>query len=78
MVVKQNDGDEIKKIVWKKVEEHLRLFETCGGIWFSLFLVSFFRKLVLFLGQTSLRMKSIAKKQLILLFQMTPSRILCD
>ena len=31
-----------------------------------------------FLGQTLLRMKLSAKKELILLFQMTPSRILCD
>ena len=65
-------------MVWKKVEEYLRLFETCGGIWFSLFTSSLLGKLVLFSGQTSLHMKLTAKKELILLFQMTPSRILCD
>ena len=64
--------------IWKKVEEYLRLFETCGGIWFSLFPVSFLGKLMLFSGRMGLRMKLTAKKELILLFQMTPSRILCD
>ena len=49
-------------IVWKKVEEYLRLFETSGGIWFSLFPVCLLRKLVLFSGQTSLHMKLTAKK----------------
>ena len=65
-------------IVWKKVEEYLRLFETYGGNRFSPFLMSRLRKLVSFWAQMVLRMKLIAKKELILLFQMTPSRILCD
>ena len=65
-------------IIWKKVEEYLRLFETYGGIGFSLFLMGSLRKLICFSGRMTLRMKLIAKKELILLFQMTPSRILCD
>ena len=69
---------ETRKIVWKKVEEYLRLFETYGGIGFSLFLMGSLRKLICFSGRMTLRMKLIAKKELILLFQMTPSRILCD
>ena len=63
---------------WKKVEEYLRLFETYGGIGFSLFLMGSLRKLMCFSGRMTLRMKLIAKKELILFFQMTPSRILCD
>ena len=78
MVVKQNDGDEIKKIVWKKVEEHLRLFETYGGNQFSLSLMGSLRKLIIFWARMVLHMKLIAKKELILLFQMTPSKILCN
>ena len=65
-------------VIRKKVKEYLRLFETCGGIWFSLFPVRLLRKLMLLLGRMRLRMKLTAKKELILLFQMTLSRILCD
>ena len=65
-------------LIWKKVEEYLRLFETCGEIQISLFPLSLLRKLVLFSGRMGLRMKLTAKKELNLLFQMTPSRILCD
>ena len=32
-------------IIWKKVEEYLRLFETYGGNRFSFFLISGLRKL---------------------------------
>ena len=39
--------EEFQKI-WKKVEEYLRLLETYGGIWFSLFLMGSLRKLILF------------------------------
>ena len=46
--------------------------------WISLFLMRRLRKLMLFSGRTSLRMKLTAKKELIFLFQMAPSRILCD
>ena len=66
------------KIIWKKVEEYLRLFETYGRNRCSLFLRSGLRKLSNFEGQMGLRMKLIAKKELIPLFQMTPSRILCN
>ena len=66
------------RLIWKRVEEYLRLFETYGGILFSLFLMSGLRKLPFFGGRTSLRMKSIAQKELIFLFQMVPSRILWD
>ena len=62
--------------VWKKVKEYLRLFETYGGNRFSLFLIRRLGKLVSFGGRMSLRMKLIAKKELIFLFQMAPSRIL--
>ena len=55
-----------------------RLFEFREEKWFSIFLVSGLRKLINFGGQMTLRMKLIAKKELNLLFQMTPSRILCD
>ena len=65
-------------MIWKKVEEYLRLFETYGGNGFSPFLMSGLRKLISFWARMVLRMKLIAKKELILLFQMTPSRILCD
>ena len=65
-------------VVWKKVEEYLRLFESYGGNRFSLFLMSGLGKLVLFSGRMGLRMKFIAKKELIFLFQMAPSRILWD
>ena len=65
-------------IIWKKVEEYLRLFETCGEIQISVFPVGLLRKLMLFSGRMRLRMKLTAKKELNLLFQMTPSRILCD
>ena len=54
------------------------LFESCRVFWISLFLMKRLGKLVSFWGQMVLRMKLIAKKDLILLFQMTPSRILCD
>ena len=62
--------------IWKKVEEYLRLFETYGGILFSLFLLGRLRKLACFSGRIILRMKLIAKKELIFLFLMPPSRIL--
>ena len=65
-------------LIWKKVEEYLRLFETYVGIRFSLFLVSGLRKLICFSGRMSLRMKLIAQKELIFLFQMAPSRTLWD
>ena len=65
-------------MIWKKVEEYLRLFETYGGNRFSPFLMGSLGKLVCVSGRMTLRMKLIAKKELILLFQMTPSRILCD
>ena len=68
----------IGKIIWKKVEEYLWLFETYGGNRFSLSLMGSLRKLMCFSGRMTLRMKLIAKKELNLLFQMTPSRILCD
>ena len=63
-------------IIWKKVEEYLRLFETYGGNRFSLFLMSGLRKLACFSGRMVLCMKLIAQKELIFLFQMAPSRIL--
>ena len=65
-------------LVWKKVEEYLRLFETYGGNWFSLFLISGLGKLVSFWGRMVPSMEWIAQKELIILFQMAPSRILCD
>ena len=67
-----------ERVVWKKVKEYLRLFETYGGIGFSLFLMGSLGKLSRFSGRTILRMKFIAKKELIFLFQMAPSRILWD
>ena len=60
----------------EKDEEYLELFETYGRIGFSFFLMKRLRKLVCFLGQMGLSMKLIAKKELIFLFQMAPSRIL--
>ena len=54
------------------------LFESCRVCWISLFLMKRLSKLVSFGGWMVLRMKLIAKKELNLLFQMTPSRILCD
>ena len=63
-------------VVWKIVEEYLRLFETYSGNRFSLFLIMRLGKLISFGGRMTLRMKLIAKKELIFLFQMTPSRIL--
>ena len=71
------------KIYWwfgkkSKRRSPFGLFESCREIQFSFFLVSGLGKLVFFSGRTSLRMKFIAKKKLNLLFQMTPSRILCD
>ena len=65
-------------LIWKKVEEYLRLFETYGGNRFSLFLMSGLRKLISFWGRMVPSMKLIAQKELIILFQMAPSRILCD
>ena len=65
-------------LIWKKVEEYLRLFETYDRNQFSLFLMRRLRKLVSFGGRMTLRMKLIAKKELIFLFQMAPSRILWD
>ena len=65
-------------LIWKKVEEYLRLFETYGGNQFSLFLMSGLRELVGFWGRRELRMKLIAQKELIFFFQTAPSRILCD
>ena len=67
-----------EEVIWKKVEEYLRLFETYGGIGFSLFLMRRLGKLACSSGRMGLRMKLRDKKELILLFQMTPSRILCD
>ena len=62
----QNGNDAYQSLmVWKKVEEYLRLFETYGGDWFSLFLMKRLRKLACFLGQMGLRMKFIAPKLLI-------------
>ena len=55
-----------------------RLFDSREEKLFSLFLMKRLGKLISFWGQMVLRMKLIAKKDLILLFQMTPSRILCD
>ena len=65
-------------LIWKKVEDYLRLFETYGGNRFSLFLMSDLGKLAIFWGRMPLRMKLIAQKELIFLFQMTPNRILWD
>ena len=48
MYVRANLQTLTIKLVWKKVEEYLRLFETYGGNWFSPFLLSLLRKLVLF------------------------------
>ena len=71
------DG-QTKPLIWKKVEEYLWLFETYGGNRFSLFLMRRLGKLVSFWARMTLRMKLIAQKELIFLFQMAPSRILCD
>ena len=57
-------------VIWKRVEEYLRLFETYDGNWFFLFLVRRLRNLVLFWGQMRLRMKLIAMKELNFVFQM--------
>ena len=65
------------RVIWKKVEEYLRLFETYGGNRFSFFLMRRL-KLVSFGGRMTLRMKLIAQKELIFLFQMPPIRILGD
>ena len=65
-------------IIWKKDEEYLRLFETYGGNRFSFFLMRRLGKLISFGGRMALRMKLIAQKELIFLFQMAPSRILWD
>ena len=46
--------------------------------WSSLFLLSGWRKLVCFGGQMSLHTKLTAKKKLIFLFQLAPSRILSN
>ena len=54
------------------------LFESCREKQISLCFMKRLRKLIHFGGRMGLRMKLIAKKELILLFQMTPSRILCD
>ena len=55
-----------------------RLFEFREEKWFSLYLVSGLGKLAIFWGRMRLRMKLIAQKELIFLFQMAPSRILWD
>ena len=53
-----------------------RLFDFREEKLFSLFLMKRLGKLISFWGQMVLRMKLIAKKELNLPFQMTPSRIL--
>ena len=70
--------DVMELIIWKKIEEYLRLFETYGGNRFSLLLMSGLRKLISFWRRMGPSMKLIAQKELIILFQMAPSRILCD
>ena len=77
-VAKERKEVKLYDLFGKKVEEYLRLFETCGGIQISLFLMKLLRKLMLFSGQMGLRMKLTAKKELIFLFQMAPSRYLCN
>ena len=72
------DHKKRDSLIWKKVEEYLRLFETYGGNRFSLFLMKRLGKLVSFWARMTLRMKLIAQKELIFLFQMAPSRILWD
>ena len=71
---------DYENLIWKKVEDSKirRLFEFREEKWFSVFLLSGLGKLVNFGSQMGLRMKLIAMKELILLFQMAPSRILCD
>ena len=54
------------------------LFESCRDKQIFLCFMKRLSKLMHFGGRMGLRMKLIAKKELILLFQMTPSRILCD
>ena len=54
------------------------LFESYREKRISLCFMSRLGKLVHFSGRMRLRMKLIAKKELILLFQKTLSRILCD
>ena len=54
------------------------LFESCREKHISFCFMSRLGKLMHFGGRMGLSMKLIAKKELILLFQMTPSRILCD
>ena len=54
------------------------LFESCREKRISLCFMRRLGKLVHFGGRAGLRMKIIAKKELNLLFQMTPSRILYD
>merc|ERR1712074_55006 len=54
------------------------LFESCREKRISLCFMKRLGKLIHFGGRTRLRMKLIAKKELIPLFQITPSRILCD
>ena len=70
-----NTSDNLEKSRDSKIR---RLFDSREEKLFSLFLMKRLGKLISFWGQMVLRMKLIAKKDLILLFQMTPSRILCD
>ena len=69
-------------IIWfgkkSKRRSPFGLFESCREKRISLCFMRRLGKLVHFSGRMGLRMKLIAKKELILLFQMTPSRILCD
>ena len=71
---------KLDAVTWKKSKRQspFGLYESCRKIQFSLALVSGLGKLVCFLGRMGLRMKLIAKKELILLFQMALSCILCD
>ena len=55
-----------------------RLFDFREEKLFSLFFMGRLGKLINFGSQMRLRMKLKAMKELILLFQMTPGRILCD
>ena len=67
-------------MIWKKVE--ILRFEdfliSAKKSCFPFFFMRRLGKLSIFGSQMGLHMKLIAKKELILLFQMTPSRILCD
>ena len=72
-----------RALLGKKSKNTFGFLRPTAELDFPFFMRSF-GKLACFLGQMTLRMKSIAKKELILLFQMqmqmqmTPSRILHD